>query len=129
MSKVVEENVVKNMAFLIKMLEKEWEVSKESIKTIFISMDEVSKVKSDLSFMIQVNTGVLNSNNGMTFKECMMMNKENHALLRITKKIIIAIEKAEKDETEEFAITLDKEEAKLYKELFDKKNWNRRRIG
>ena len=122
MSKVVEENVVKNMAFLIKMLEKEWEVSKESIKTVFISMDEVSKVKSDLSFMIQVNTGVLNSNNGMTFKECMMMNKENHALLRITKKIIIAIEKAEKDETEEFAITLDKEEAKLYKELFDKRN-------
>ena len=95
MSKVVEENVVKNMAFLIKMLEKEWEVSKESIKTVFISMDEVAKVKSDLSFMIQVNTGVLNSNNGMTFKECMMMNK---------------------------AITLDKEEAKLYKELFDKKN-------
>ena len=122
MSKVVEENVVKNMAFLIKMLEKEWEVSKESNKTVFISMDEVSKVKSDLSFMIQVNTGVLKSNNGMTFKECMMMNKENHALLRITKKIIIAIEKAEKDETEEFAITLDKEEAKLYKELFDKKN-------
>jgi len=122
MSKIVEENVVKNMAFLIKMLEKEWEVSKESIKTVFISMDEVAKVKSDLSFMIQVNTGVLNSNNGMTFKECMMMNKENHALLRITKKIIIAIEKAEKDETEEFAITLDKEEAKLYKELFDKKN-------
>ena len=122
MSKVVEENVVKNMAFLIKMLEKEWEVSKESIKTFFISMDEVSKVKSDLSFMIQVNTGVLNSNNGMTFKECMMMNKENYALLRITKKIITAIEKAEKDETEEFAITLDKEEAKLYKELFDKKN-------
>lgn len=122
MSKVVEENVVKNMAFLIKMLEKEWEVSKESIKTVFISMDEVAKVKSDLSFMIQVNTGVLNSNNGMTFKECMMMNKENHALLRITKKIITAIEKAEKDETEEFAITLDKEEAKLYKELFDKKN-------
>lgn len=122
MSKVVEENVVKNMAFLMKMLEKEWEVSKESIKTVFISMDEVAKVKSDLSFMIQVNTGVLNSNNGMTFKECMMMNKENHALLRITKKIITAIEKAEKDETEEFAITLDKEEAKLYKELFDKKN-------
>ncbi len=122
MSKVVEENVVKNMAFLIKMLEKEWEVSKESIKTAFISMDEVSKVKSDLSFMIQVNTGVLNSNNGMTFKECMMMNKENYALLRITKKIITATEKAEKDETEEFAITLDKEEAKLYKELFDKKN-------
>lgn len=29
MSKVVEENVVKNMAFLMKMLEKEWEVSKE----------------------------------------------------------------------------------------------------
>ncbi len=122
MSKVVEENVVKNMAFLMKMLEKEWEVSKESIKTVFISMDEVAKVKSDLSFMIQVNTGVLNSNNGMTFKECMMMNKENHALLRITKKIITAIEKAKKDETEEFAITLDKEEAKLYKELFDKKN-------
>ncbi|GLB28458.1 hypothetical protein LAD12857_03810 [Lacrimispora amygdalina] len=122
MSKVVEENVVKDMAFLIKTLEKEWEVSKESIKTVFISMDEVSKVKSDLSFMIQVNTGVLNSNNGMTFKECMMMNKENYALLRITKKIITAIEKAEKDETEEFAITLDKEEAKLYKELFDKKN-------
>ena len=122
MSKVVEENVVKNMAFLIKMLEKEWEVSKESIKTVFISMDEVSKVKSDLSFMIQVNTGVLNSNNGMTFKECMIMNKENHALLRITKKIVTAIEKAEKDETEEFAISLDKEEAKLYKELFDKKN-------
>lgn len=122
MSKVVEENVVKNMAFLMKMLEKEWEVSKESIKTVFISMDEVANVKSDLSFMIQVNTGVLNSNNGMTFKECMMMNKENHALLRITKKIITAIEKAEKDETEEFAITLDKEEAKLYKELFDKKN-------
>lgn len=122
MSKVVEENVVKNMAFLMKMLEKEWEVSKESIKTIFISMDEVAKVKSDLSIMIRVNTGVLNSNNGMTFKECMMMNKENHALLRITKKIITAIEKAEKDETEEFAITLDKEEAKLYKELFDKKN-------
>lgn len=122
MSKVVEENVVKDMAFLIKTLEKEWEVSKESIKTVFISMDEMSKVKSDLSFMIQVNTGVLNSNNGMTFKECMMMNKENHILLRITKKIITAIEKAEKDKTEEFAITLDKEEAKLYKELFDKKN-------
>ena len=122
MSKVVEENVVKNMAFLIKMLEKEWEVSKESIKTVFISMDEVAKVKSDLSFMIQVNTGVLNNNNGITFKECVMMNKENHALLRITKKVITAIEKAEKDETEELAIALDKEEAKLYKELFDKKN-------
>ena len=50
------------------------------------------------------------------------INKENYALLRITKKIITATEKAEKDETEEFAITLDKEEAKLYKELFDKKN-------
>lgn len=122
MSKVVEENVVKNMAFLIKMLEKEWEVSNESIKTVFISVDEVAKVKSDLSYMIQVNTGVLSSNNGMTFMGYMMMNKVNHALLRIAKKIVTAIEKAEKDETEEFAITLDKEEAKLYKELFKKKN-------
>ena len=123
MSKVVEENVVKNMTFLIKILEKEWEVSKECIKTVYISVDEIAKVKSDLSYMIQVNTGVLNSNNnGMTFRECMMMNKENHMLLRIAKKIITAIEKAEKDETDEFAITLDKEESKLYKELFEKKN-------
>ena len=123
MSKVVEENAVKSMAFLIKMLEKEWEVSKECIKTVYISVDEVAKVKSDLSYMIQVNTGVLNSNNnGVTFRECMMMNKENHMLLRIAKKIVTAIEKAEKDETDEFAITLDKEESKLYKELFEKKN-------
>ena len=127
MSKVVEESVLKNMAFLIKMLEKEWEVSKESIKTVFISVDEAARVKSNLSSMIQVNTGVLNSN-GMTFKECMMINRENYALLRITKKIVTAIEKAEQaetaeqDETDEFAITLDKEELKLYKELFDKKN-------
>ena len=121
MSKVVEESVVKNMAFLIKMLEKEWEVSKESIKTVFISVDEAARVKSNLSSMIQVNTGVLNSN-GMTFKECMMINRENYALLRITKKIVTAIEKAEQDETDDFAITLDKEESKLYKELFDKKN-------
>ena len=127
MSKVVEESVVKNMAFLIKMLEKEWEVSKESIKTVFISVDEAARVKSNLSSMIQVNTGVLNSN-GMTFKECMMINRENYALLRITKKIVTAIEKeeqdetAEQDETDEFTITLDKEELKLYKELFDKKN-------
>ena len=119
MSKV--ENVVENMAFLIKILEKEWEVSKESIKTVYISMDEVAKVKSNLSYMIQINTGVINSNNGMTFKECMMMNKENHALLRITKKIITAIERAERDKTEEFTIALDKEEVKLYKELFEKK--------
>ena len=123
MSKVVEENVVKNITFLIKMLEKEWEVSKECIKTVFISVDEVAKVKMDLSYMIQVNTGVfISNNNGMTFKECMMMNKENHVLLRIAKKIVTAIEKAEKDETDDVAIPLDKEESKLYKELFDKKN-------
>ena len=123
MSKAVEENVVKNMAFIIKMLEKEWEVSKESIKTVSIVVDKIAKVKTDLSYMIQVNTGVLNSNyNRMTFKECMMMNKENHVLLRITKKVVTAIEKAEKDETDELSLTLDKEESKLYKELFGKKN-------
>ncbi len=121
MSKVVEESVVKNMAFLIKMLENEWEVSKESVKTISISMKEVSQMKSELSRMIQVNTGVFESNcDEMNFKECMMMNKENHTLLRITKKIVAAIEKAQKEEAKDFAITLDKEEVKLYKELFNK---------
>lgn len=117
MGKVTEESMVKNMAFLIQELQKEWAVSKEVKKTIVVTVDEAPKMQAVFAELIATNTGVLDSDTAMTFKESMKMSKENYILLRLIKKAEKSMETARTTGASEFALVLDKEEAKLFREV------------
>lgn len=113
--------MVNDMKFLMKELHKEWDRSGATKASVVISLEEVEEVNQVLLLRI-AKTQELTEAKEMTFKESVTLSRECYVLLRLARKI-----KAKEDKTNqkamdlEFSVLLDKEELKLFKELFGAK--------
>ena len=113
--------IIDNMEFLMKELHKEWDRSGANKASVFISLDEVEEVKKTLLLRIakqqkEAETG------DITFKKSVKLSRECYILLRLARKIKAEEHKSYNNGTcYEFEVALDKEELKLFKEMFNGK--------
>ena len=93
--------VIKNMEFLLKELHKEWERPGEVKSSVRIPYEKVEAINRKL------------------FKQSIAKSKQCYVLLRIMRKIVKGKDKCERQAVDaEFMIELDREESKLFKEMF-----------
>lgn len=113
--------IIDNMEFLMKELHKEWDRSGANKASVFISLDEVEEVNKTLLLRIakqqkEAETG------DITFKKSVKLSRECYILLRLARKIKAEEHKSYNNGTcYEFEVALDKDELKLFKEMFDGK--------
>ena len=110
--------IIDNMEFLMKELHKEWDRSGANKASVFISLDEVEEVNKTLLLRIakqqkEAETG------DITFKKSVKLSRECYILLRLARKIKAEEHKSYNNGTcYEFEVALDKDELKLFKEMF-----------
>ena len=113
--------IIDNMEFLMKELHKEWDRSGANKASVFISLDEVEEVNKTLLLRIakqqkEAETG------DITFKKSVKLSKACYILLRLARKIKAEEHKSYNNGTcYEFEVALDKDELKLFKEMFNGK--------
>mgnify|MGYP000330502135 FL=1 len=113
--------IIDNMEFLMKELHKEWDRSGANKASFFISLDEVEEVNKTLLLRIakqqkEAETG------DITFKKSVKLSRECYILLRLARKIKAEEHKSYNNGTcYEFEVALDKDELKLFKEMFNGK--------
>ena len=117
MERMTRKETVKNMEHLVKLLHKEWERSGRTKAEVSIDIADKGAAETRLAGEIQERQGQLEAE-GMTFKECMEISKENFVLLRLARKIKKAADRAERRENAvSFTVEMDKEEYKLFSTL------------
>lgn len=117
MERMTGKETVKNMEHLVKLLHKEWERSGRTKAEVSIDMTDKRAAEARLAGEIQARQGQLETE-GMDFKECMELSKENFVLLRLAKKIKKAADKTEcREDSVSFTVEMDKEEYKLFSTL------------
>ena len=117
MERVTGKETVKNMEHLVKLLHKEWERSGRTKAEVSIDIADKRATETRLAGEIQARQGQLETE-GMDFKECMELSKENFVLLRLARKIKKAADKAERrGNAISFTVEMDKEEYKLFSTL------------
>ena len=117
MERMTGKETVKNMGHLVKLLHKEWERSGRTKAEVSIDVADKGAAETRLVGEIQEWQGQLEAE-GMTFKECMELSKENFVLLRLARKIKKAADRAERrEDAVSFTVEMDKEEYKLFSTL------------
>ncbi|MEY8518246.1 hypothetical protein AALC25_15360 [Lachnospiraceae bacterium 29-84] len=120
MERMTGKETVKNMEYLVKLLHKEWERSGRTKAEVSIDIADKKAAETRLAEEIQERQerqGQLETE-GMDFKACMELSKENFVLLRLAKKIKKAGERAERRENAvSFTVEMDKEEYRLFSTL------------
>ena len=112
----VEKAAVKEIEYMMKLLEKEWNRSGRTTAVVSILVEEIRAVNSRLADAILKNTEYLEMEHD--FKENLAATRENYVLLRVVRKVIKAEERAEKKKIgKAFSVEFDKEEYKLFKEI------------
>lgn len=110
--------IVNNMELLMKELHKEWDRSGVTKASVVISIEEVEEINKILKMRI-ANAQVLAEEKMMTFKENIFLSRDCYVLLRLARKIKAKEDKTNKKAMDlEFSVELDKEELKLFKEMF-----------
>ena len=89
------ENIEKNMEFLIKELQKEWDVSKETKHRVTISVKDARRVRIKVQQQIADMGEMLHSQSDMSFKESMKLCRANYVTLRVARKLIAGQNAAE----------------------------------
>lgn len=114
MERMTGKETVKNMEHLLKLLHKEWERSGRTKAEVFIDIADKREVEIRIAGEIQARQGQIETE-GMAFKECMELSKENFVLLRLARKIKKAADRAERwEDAVSFTVEMDKEEYKLF---------------
>ena len=117
MEKITGNEIIKNMEYLVKLLHNEWERSGRTKEAVSINAADLEKVRMRLAKKIQKKQGQLKGD-GVSFKQCMDISKENYILLRLAKKIKRAEETAKCQENDTaFIVEMDKEEYGLFSML------------
>ena len=111
------ENIEKNMEFLIKELQKEWDVSKETKHRVTISVKDARRVRIKVQQQIADMGEMLHSQSDMSFKESMKLCRANYVTLRIARKLIAGQNAAEASGEAEYTIAFDKEEFSCFRKL------------
>lgn len=119
MERMTGKETVRNMEYLVKLLHKEWERSGRTKAEVSIDIADKRAMETRLAGEIQARQGQLETE-GMDFKECMELSKENFVLLRLARKIKKAADKAERrEDAVSFTVEMDKEEYKLFSTLIE----------
>lgn len=113
------DKVLKNMEYLIKELQKEWDESKETNHTIMLSVDQAKVVRTKLQEHITYIGEMLEHDDVLSFKESMQFCKQNYVTLRLGRKIIAEHEKLKSSGEDVMRLPLDREEYKAYREIRD----------
>ena len=111
------DNIEKNMEFLIKELQKEWDVSKETNHRVTISVKDARRVRIKVQQQIADMGEMLHSQSDMSFKESMKLCRANYVTLRIARKLIAGQNAAEESGEAEYTIAFDKEEFRSFRKL------------
>ena len=113
--------IIDNMEFLMKELHKEWDRSGANKASVFISLDEVEEVNKTL--LLRIAKQQKDAETGdITFKKSVKLSRECYILLRLARKIKAEEHKSYNNGTcYEFEVALDKDELKLFKEMFNGK--------
>ena len=111
------ENIEKNMEFLIKELQKEWDVSKETKHRVTISVKDARSIRIRVQQQIADMGEMLHNQSDMSFKESMKLCRANYVTLRVARKLIAGQNAAEESGEVEYTIAFDKEEFRSFREL------------
>ena len=111
------ENIEKNMEFLIKELQKEWDVSKETKHRVTISVKDARRVRIRVQQQIADMGEMLHNQSDMSFKESMKLCRANYVTLRVARKLIAGQNAAEESGEVEYTIAFDKEEFSCFRKL------------
>ena len=111
------ENIEKNMEFLIKELQKEWDVSKETKHRVTISVKDARRVRIKVQQQIADMGEMLHNQSDMSFKESMKLCRANYVTLRVARKLIAVQNAAEAAGEAEYTIAFDKEEFSCFRKL------------
>ena len=111
------ENIEKNMEFLIKELQKEWDVSKETKHRVTISVKDARRVRIKVQQKIADMGEMLHNQSDMSFKESMKLCRANYVTLRVARKLIAGQNAAEAAGEAEYTIAFDKEEFSCFRKL------------
>ena len=111
------ENIEKNMEFLIKELQKEWDVSKETKHRVTISVKDARRVRIRVQQQIADMGEMLHNQSDMSFKESMKLCRANYVTLRVARKLIAGQNAAEASGEAEYTIACDKEEFSCFRKL------------
>lgn len=111
------ENIEKNMEFLIKELQKEWDVSKETKHRVTISVKDARRVRIKVQQQNSDMGEMLHSQSDMSFKESMKLCRANYVTLRVARKLIAGQNAAEAAGEAEYTIAFDKEEFSCFRKL------------
>lgn len=111
------ENIEKNMEFLIKELQKEWDVSKEPKHRVTISVKDARRIRIRVQQQIADMGEMLHNQSDMSFKESMKLCRANYVTLRVARKLIAGQNAAEAAGEAEYTIAFDKEEFSCFRKL------------
>lgn len=108
----------KEMEYLLVEFQKEWESSGKTSATVVFQIEEVQEVNRKLQHEIADRQELL-KHEEMTFEQSIQLTKQNYILLRLIKKILRKEQKTNKKGIDcEFSVVLDKEEHRIFKDLF-----------
>lgn len=111
------ENIEKNVEFLIKELQKEWDVSKETKHRVTISVKDARRIRIRVQQQIADMGEMLHNQSDMSFKESMKLCRANYVTLRVARKLIAGQNAAEAAGEAEYTIAFDKEEFSCFRKL------------
>lgn len=109
--------ITKNMEYLIKLLHREWERSGKTTAEALVKISDLPAVIKMTAAVIMEKQVKLETAE-MTFKHAMELSRENYILLRLAKKIRRAQKHTEKNGADkDICIELDREEHRLFAEI------------
>lgn len=110
-----ENSMQKEMEYVLKFLEREWERTGETKEVQVIGLREISLVNFEIERKIKENKEQLSLD--ISFRNSLKLTRENHVLLRLARKIKAEKDKADQDNQRWFYVGLDVEEYELYMKI------------
>jgi hypothetical protein len=111
------ENIGKNMEFLVRELQKEWDVSKETKNSVVITVEKAGKCRQRVQETITYYGELLGGDEDISFKASMRSCQRNYVMLRFARKLVKGCDRAAKAGDEAFILQLDREETRAYREI------------
>jgi hypothetical protein len=109
--------MMKQMEYLVKLLHKEWEKSGKTKVEAVVNLGDLSDFGIEIDKRVADTISMMNEAQ-LSFGETLEYSKENYVLLRLAKKMVKAQRRC-KDKGIDFKvkIPLDKEELQMYQEI------------
>lgn len=110
-----ENSMQKEMEYVLKFLEREWERTGETKEVQVIGLREISLVNFEIERKIKENKEQLSLD--ISFRNSLKLTRENYVLLRLARKIKAEKDKADQDNQRWFYVGLDVDEYELYMKI------------